>query len=187
MTEISRRTVVKAAAWTVPIITVGAAAPAMAATFVPVLEFDGRACKLPGGSNDIDKGYVLGLAVNNDFGVGGVEIRFQGFGIVNGTDTIAPYAIQQSDCSAEPLVIPSVAPYFCYPEGKTEIALYLEENGNSQNALIFLNYDVWTCGGGEQLLAEQRLEVQLSGDPVNGGCEPHHGWYTLCDIPDVSA
>lgn len=156
----------------------------MAGTFVPVLEFDGKACKIPGQGQEINKGYVLGLAVNNTFETG-IEIRFQGFGIINGTDTIEPFAVQQADCSAEPLVIPSVPPYFCYTDEKTEIALYLQENGNSQNALIFLNYDVWACGG-EQLLDEQRLEVQLSGDPTTGNCEPHPGWYDTCAIPETA-
>jgi hypothetical protein len=46
----SRRTVLAGAAWSVPVIAVATAAPAMAASPPVIVDFDGLACKHPGAS-----------------------------------------------------------------------------------------------------------------------------------------
>ena len=64
--SIDRRTVAKGAAWSVPVIAVGAAAPAMAvSSSTPTGEALG-ACKLPGAScnNVFTKGYAFLVTVN---------------------------------------------------------------------------------------------------------------------------
>ena len=59
--ELSRRTVAAGAAWTVPVIAVGAAAPAMAASQnIIVIELDPLAsCKFPGQSTEFNHAYDL--------------------------------------------------------------------------------------------------------------------------------
>lgn len=59
--ELSRRTVAAGAAWTVPVIAVGAAAPAMAAAQnIIVIELDPLAsCKFPGQSTEFNHAYDL--------------------------------------------------------------------------------------------------------------------------------
>jgi hypothetical protein len=65
---ISRRTVATAMAWAVPVIAVAAPVPAFAAS-VPLLTSIGAACKLPGNSQNLYKGYALGFAASNPYDV----------------------------------------------------------------------------------------------------------------------
>ena len=177
---ISRRTIVKGAAWSVPVIAVGPSLPAMAAT-APVLEFGGTACKIPGQGQDINKGYVLGFTINNgnDFDI---RIEVTNFTIIGATG-IEPLGIQLENCDVIPYPLPP-SPEVCWPKGETRIALYLQENGNSQNATLVLDYVVYECGTDRVLQQETRLEVTLSGDPITRGCEPFDGWYDTCSLPD---
>jgi len=64
--RISRRTVAKGTAWAAPMIAVGVAAPAYAAS-QGILTGNGAACKLPGNSNERFKGYALGFSAHNPF------------------------------------------------------------------------------------------------------------------------
>lgn len=66
-TTISRRTVAKGIAWSVPAVAVSAAVPAYAASPICVtVTFTGSACKEPGNSNDTDpKAYNLGFVFKN--------------------------------------------------------------------------------------------------------------------------
>ena len=61
---ITRRTVTKAMAWAVPVIAVAASVPAYAAS-EQILVASGAACKLPGNSGGLFKGYALGFAAQN--------------------------------------------------------------------------------------------------------------------------
>ena len=65
--RISRRTVAKGTAWAAPMIAVGVAAPAYAAS-QGILTGNGAACKLPGNSQSLYKGYALGFSAHNPFG-----------------------------------------------------------------------------------------------------------------------
>ena len=57
---ISRRTVAKGMAWSVPAVALAVAAPAYAASpCTPVFSFGAASCKCPGGSDPIKFGYVL--------------------------------------------------------------------------------------------------------------------------------
>jgi hypothetical protein len=63
---VSRRTVAKAMAWAVPVIAVATPVPAYAASGSDVeLAGNGAACKLPGNSGSLYKGYALGFSANN--------------------------------------------------------------------------------------------------------------------------
>ena len=61
---VTRRTVAKAMAWAVPVIAVAAAVPAYAAS-QNFLTARAAACKLPGSSGGVFKGYALGFAAQN--------------------------------------------------------------------------------------------------------------------------
>ena len=67
--RISRRTVAKGMQWAVPVIAVSAPAPAYAASGDEILTGNGAACKLPGNSQSLYKGYALGFSAHNPFGV----------------------------------------------------------------------------------------------------------------------
>ena len=72
MSDFSRRTVVRGAAWTVPVIAVAANAPAFAVSAGTVtFESLGIACKLPGAScaseTGVTKGYVVRIRVCSTF------------------------------------------------------------------------------------------------------------------------
>jgi len=61
---VSRRTVVKGAAWAVPAITVASAVPAVASSG-EFLTLTGSGCKQPGNSQSNYKGYVFKLTASN--------------------------------------------------------------------------------------------------------------------------
>jgi len=61
---VSRRTVAKAMAWSVPAVALAVPAPAYAASpCTPVFSFGGQSCKCPGNSTGIKFGYVLQFCV----------------------------------------------------------------------------------------------------------------------------
>jgi hypothetical protein len=61
---VSRRTVAKAMAWSVPAVTLAVSTPAYAAS-PGVIELSGLGCKLPGNSNDAYKGYAFRATLSN--------------------------------------------------------------------------------------------------------------------------
>src|SRR4051812_32691651 len=61
---LSRRSVVKGAAWAMPAVVVAPPAPLVAAS-TGALSFPGRACKLPGNSTHTYKGYVFELSASS--------------------------------------------------------------------------------------------------------------------------
>ncbi|MCD2441020.1 hypothetical protein LQ757_01905 [Agromyces sp. SYSU K20354] len=61
---VSRRTVAKAMAWSVPAVALAVPAPAYAAS-PGVVTLTGAGCKLPGGSNDTYKGYAFRAVLSN--------------------------------------------------------------------------------------------------------------------------
>jgi len=175
---LSRRTVVKAAAWSVPVLAIGA--PAHAQTMSPIVQFVGSACKLPGNSNPAYKGYTAGLGVINPFNEG-INIRVTDFK-VNGSPAINLFIGVQLNQSAPNCVFAArgAEPAPCFPQGETLIAAYIADFPNSQNALIEVTYDVTYCGQATVLVSET-FSFQLSGDPWNGGCRPHDPW--PCNVP----
>lgn len=197
MHPMERRDLIKAglagtaAAWTAPVIHVGAAAPAMAAS-PGVLQFTGTACKVPGKGQEIDKGYVLGFSVSNLGNGFPLLIQTVNFRIINATDTITPFAVQlssDSGCAVIPLPLPdprSGVNTLEFGEGVTNIALYLAQNGNSRNTTLELQYAAFNALTKEVVVPADQgfVTASLSGDPTTGGCEPHPGWYLGCDIPE---
>lgn len=70
MNKPSRRAVVRTGVWAVPVVATAAAAPAFAGTGDPPVTIDGvgAACKLPGNSTDVYKGYRMVLTFHNTSG-----------------------------------------------------------------------------------------------------------------------
>jgi hypothetical protein len=71
MKKPSRRAVVRTGVWAVPVVATAAAAPAFAGTGTPspvTVDCVGVACKLPGGSSDVRKGYRMVLTFHNTSG-----------------------------------------------------------------------------------------------------------------------
>lgn len=148
---VTRRTLAKGAAWTVPAVATVAAAPAMAASVGP-LTFTGNACKLPGNSSSTFKGYVFELVANNVLGP-------------NPLDTVTVITAVSVDGVNEPTYAVKVAPsytcsctncgggdpQFCTPDGvlNQQVLVYTADDllGTSQNASMSLTYQQYECSG----------------------------------------
>lgn len=150
---VSRRSVVKGAAWAVPAVAVASAAPAMAASKGPI-SFTGKACKLPGNSGDVYKGYVFELISNNeknknpldavtvvtDVKIDGVSV---GFGVYDKT--------AHASCSCGPCgSVPTHE--FCSPDGLDNQRILVftkpDATGSSKNAEMSITYQQYDCNGG---------------------------------------
>ena len=136
-TGLSRRTVVKAAAWSVPIMAIGSNAPAMAAS--PIFELTGAACKLPGNSQDVYKGYAFGVTATNPYNCE-ITVTIQTLSI-DGTD-LGDVLIVQTDpananvCDAFPvntLTIPA-------NDSLTDLVVLTENAANSQQGTLSATY-----------------------------------------------
>ncbi|MFE5670507.1 hypothetical protein ACFQ58_02760 [Agromyces sp. NPDC056523] len=62
---ITRRTVAKAAAWSVPAIALAVPTPAYAVASPELIDLTGDGCKLPGNATDIFKGYAFEAVITN--------------------------------------------------------------------------------------------------------------------------
>jgi hypothetical protein len=182
-TSPSRRTVVKGAAWAVPAVVVAGAAPAMAAS-PGIITFTGNACKLPGNSQSIFKGYVFELKGNNVTG----PMPFDAVVIIDSI-TVA----NTPDLGAYKVVVPNPAGscscgtacasgenadhIVCVPDGTTnlQILIYTSANvtGNSANDMVTITYRVFDCNGGSTCpSASSGVTTGSIGNtpPVQGPC-----------------
>ncbi len=136
---ISRRTVTKAMAWSIPAIAIAAPAPAFAASG-GVFSLGGTGCKLPGSSSTIYKGYVFALsAVNNSNATVTVNV-------VSATLNGAPLgsvAIVNLDTKVGQVNPFTLAPNTSYPR----LALLTQLAPNSQQGTLTI---VYTVDGGSQ-------------------------------------
>ena len=146
--NISRRRVVAGAAWSVPAVVIASAAPAMAAS--GPLSFSGRACKLPGNSSDLYKGYVFELESDNP---GGnpldtvIQIRNVA---VNAEPTGFKVVVKdtQNACACTCAGVPADE-QFCVKDNtfNTRVLIYTEAapTGTSVNAEMTLQYRMLDC------------------------------------------
>ena len=179
--NISRRRVVAGAAWSVPAVVIASAAPAMAAS--GPLSFSGRACKLPGNSSDLYKGYVFELESDNP---GGnpldtvIQIRNVA---VNGqsTDFAVDVKTTANECGC---TCPGVDAnqQFCVKDNteNTRVLIYTaaEPTGTSVNAEMTLQYRMLDCSCNE-IQGWTSLSSGLRSTPP---ATPGGG---SCSIPDV--
>lgn len=153
---ISRRTVTKAIAWSVPVIAVAAAVPAYAASRIN-FSLNGAGCKLPGNSNSTYKGYAFKLAITNS---SSVPITIQITSItLNGTSLgqTALVDLNQTPASfdANPFVL---NPGQSVPNG----ALLTANAANSSAGTLSITY---TINGGAPITVSGPTN---SAAPING-------------------
>jgi hypothetical protein len=143
--DISRRRLLTATAWSVPVVMVGAAAPAMAAS-PGFFEFAGTACKYPGNSfPQFPKSYSYGITSVNgfpfpvilaitSFKVDGIEAP--NFVVICGVRGGTP-------CAVPPSCAPGARARLCLPPSSSlSYALIGGEYGNSQNGAATATYQV---------------------------------------------
>lgn len=160
---ISRRTLAKGVAWSVPAVAVAAAAPAYAASDGPIA-LTGMACKLPGASsNPYKQGYIFEALITNVAGpnpddviyeitnmyVNGNKQNFIGFAFVPVDPTVntdlptrntGPSGCSCSNCGDSSHI------RFCIPDGtQHRLFLYTDNNGNSATSSIRLEYNMYDC------------------------------------------
>jgi hypothetical protein len=170
----SRRSVVKGAAWAVPAVAVAAAAPTVAAS-VGLLEFTGKACKLPGNANDIFKGYVFELRSFNAPGTPLDVLTVISNVRLNGVPVTGfqVYVIDSNKpaCSCACAAVgATVCNSFCTPEGATQrLLIYTNSQVNSQNTNMSLDFKVYDCGTCNLLLEDSRASGPVSTPPATGG------------------
>lgn len=123
----SRRTIAAGAAWAVPVIVVGAAAPAMAASPNIIFELDPDvSCKFPGQSTEWNHGYSLAFTIT------ATEA-----GVVCLTDISAP---NNTAAEVEILqVIPGGGTDNCRPilPGETQIVVIIGAENSANGTAIF--------------------------------------------------
>lgn len=173
---ISRRTVAKAMAWSVPVIAVAAAAP-IAAASEALLTSTGEGCKLPGNSNGPEryKGYVFGLRAANPTNVTAIV-------------TIVSATLDGGDLGAVAIVNIANVPQSCtsatspftvtahttYPR----LALITTLAPDSQNGVLVIKYTI--NGGAVQTFTETVPAVP----PINGvgSCQGFTAAEKLCIV-----
>jgi hypothetical protein len=155
---ITRRTVTKAMAWAVPVIAVSASAPAFAASQA-IFTLDGRGCKLPGASNDVLKGYALGVVATNPFDEA-ITVRID-FITLNGEDLGRIIVVDLSGC-----VVVGTGREFTIPANSTfdNLILMTQNAASSSQGTLAGKYSV-IAGPGSGASEEAVVDVS---PPVNG-------------------
>lgn len=158
-TGISRRTLMKGAAWAVPAIALVSAAPAFAASGGGSLSLSGGACKLPGNSNAAYKdGYVFKLSAENTTKA---EITVTVTSVtLGGVRLSSPVVLNLDPCD-------NLGTSFQVPANSSlpELAI-IATNSNSANDTLVVSYTIST--GGETYTASTTIASTLN--PLQGGC-----------------
>jgi len=168
---VSRRTVVKGAAWAVPAITVASVVPAYAQSRPPVfIDFDNStACKIPGSSFSelcYDWGYVL-WAVFENTTASSVTVKVNGISVGSSLATVAPLCLvgiadYSFDCNT------AIGNTFTIDPNSTRyIAIYGNVNGNSQSGWVEVPF-TYTLAGQDPVPASQ--DSDITGSPWQGSC-----------------
>lgn len=161
---LSRRTVVKAAAWSLPVVAIGSKAQAQSLS--PVLTLTGGACKTPGYSQPWPKGYAFAAAVTNPSACE-VKIFLESFTLNNvplGTVTIVKLPPPDGQCTK--IGTPGV---FDVAAGdQFTAALVTSGSGSSANGTLRLKYRVsGSCLPTQEITL---TEVVDDSPPIQGGC-----------------
>ncbi len=151
---VSRRTVVKGAAWAVPAITVASAVPAVAASG-DISLIQTNACKSPGNScKTFKKGYIFTFSTTNTYAC-------------SITVTSAPFTLLTGSTPGTlTLVTPLVIATGTTPA--LEVRVNAQNSGNSTFTGYFtLNYK--DCDGIDKT---ERVDVVVTGTPPDCPCPP---------------
>lgn len=136
---ISRRTLAAGAAWSVPVIALASAAPAYALSG-GILTLTGDACKLPGNSQSIYKGYAFGLVINNTMPV---SVLVDITSVYRDADNLGNVTVQRTN----PPTCSNLTDTFTVPANTSYNAIiYTQGANNSSNGTITVNYDYTPSG-----------------------------------------
>ena len=136
---ISRRTVAKAAAWSVPAIALAVSTPAYAASPDGVVTLTGDGCKLPGNATATFKGYAFEALLNNTTDaavtVAVTSITLNGTNL--GGSTFVAFSEDGTECT-------NLGSTFVVPAGATNVrvAILTANAASSANGELILTYTV---------------------------------------------
>lgn len=154
---VSRRTVAKAMAWSVPAIALAVPAPAYAAS-QGIVQLTGTGCKLPGNSQSIYKGYALKASASNTTNASVTVNLVSAF--LDGNNLGALTVVNLDTCTVLGSSF-TLAPGQSYPN----LVILTTNAPNSQNGTLVLNYTVSGMGGSQQ------STVNATGlGPIQGSC-----------------
>jgi hypothetical protein len=151
---ISRRTVAKAAAWSVPAIALAVSTPAYAAS-PGFITLTGDGCKLPGRATDIFKGYAFEATISNttnaDVSIAITDIT------LNGEDLGDVTVVVLSTCTV-------LGDTFVIPEGTIDlrVAIITEGAASSANGTLIISGTVDGVAGAVTAQAD-------AAPPIVGG------------------
>jgi hypothetical protein len=159
---LSRRTVVKAAAWSIPVMAIGSNAPAFALS--PIFTLTGLGCKLPGNSNDLYKGYAFGVTLNNPTQQ---EIKVTITSLTLNTTNLGDVLfVQTSKTNASTCATIGLNTFTLQPgQTLTDVVALTENAANSANGTLTVSYtvDPASAGGGNVSASVN------AAPPINGG------------------
>lgn len=168
---VNRRTVMKGAAWSVPVIMVASAAPATASSPPVTFELTGNGCKTPGNAiGNFPKGYAFGATFTNT-SAAPVIVDIGALDVSGDPQTIV-LAVDPSDCSVvdwNAITIPA--------NSSRDIAIITAQGDNSNNGVLNLSY-CWAANAFLPAGCDVGVAA-LSGDPWTSGCRPFDAW--TCD------
>ena len=163
--RISRRTIAKGTAWAAPVIAVGVAAPAYAASPGEILTGNGAACKLPGNSQGLYKGYALGFSAHNSLG-NSLVITIISM-TLNGIPLGDLKIINLNGClnlGVDSFTVPANADY-------PNLVALTQGAGNSQAGTLAVTYTI-TGGSGGTVTVSTEVDA---APPIQGGsCDGLH-------------
>jgi hypothetical protein len=168
---ISRRTVVKGAAWSVPAIAVAGAAPAMAVSG-GLVSFTGQACKLPGNSTNNLKSYRFDMVsvnpLHGDYGdviIVVTSFTFNGVQAQNVTIDLTSGTECQTNCGDL-----GGLDQLCISDDSTITwQAIVGPYADSRNGEATITYDVYDATTCDLLLSDQ----QTTSGPLNTPPCPH--------------
>jgi len=139
---VSRRTVAKAAAWSVPVVALAVSTPAYAAS-PGIITLTGGGCKLPGNSNDAFKGNAFGASIENSFNVP-ITITITDI-TLNGQDLGDAVVIELTSCTVlgSSFVIPANTTF-------SNVAIVTQNAANSSNGTLTISYTITGGPGGSE-------------------------------------
>lgn len=164
---VTRRTLAKGAAWSVPAVAVAAAAPAYAKS-VPDIEINwglSSGCKIPGASHKnfcYDKGYVLyGVFENNtdhsiDVTITGITVGGVSRCLVGLSDYAVSCTTRLTDNE-----------FTIQPNSTRKIAVWSNSSTDSAstNVTVYFDYTI----GNTTISGEDKTSADIGGSPIQGG------------------
>lgn len=162
----TRRTLVKGAAWSVPVVAMAGAAPAMAASGPDVIDWEiSSACKIPGNSHGnlcYDKGYVLWAEFENPLATD-LTITITGVTVGGIPRCIVGLADTKVSCTA-----PLGTQTFTIPAGGTRsIGIYTNASTDSSSTTVVVTFDYSTP---TQPVQSGTTSGDVGGSPWQGSC-----------------